>query len=291
METLTVIIPAFNEAAGIQATLEELCRAAERWKFSILVVDDGSTDGTRDIVARFKTVRLVVHPYNKGYGSSLKTGVRAASTDYVAFYDADGQHRPEDLEALFANKGEYDLLIGARGRDSHQDFIRKPGKKILAWYARFLTGRKIPDLNSGLRLLRRSLILKLLPLMPNGFSFSTTSTIAFLNLGYSVGYHPIVVRKRIGRSTVRQVKHGSSLLLLILRLTVLFEPLKVFVPISALLVGTGIVYELAYGRVFSFHSAKLLPGALFLLLSGILIFFFGLVVDQLSELRKHPLGE
>lgn len=287
-----VVLPAFNEVAGIVSTLEELRPAVERLRMEVVVVDDGSTDGMAEAVSAMNWVRLIRHPYNKGYGAAIKTGVHASeASDVIALYDADGQHRPEDLERLCNEFPGHDLLVGQRGADSHRNHFRRPGKKILRWYANFLTGRKIPDLNSGLRLMKRPILAKLLHLMPDGFSFSTTSTIAFMNLGYNVGYKPIVVRKRIGRSTVKQVKHGASTLLLILRLTVLFNPFKVFLPVSALFVGLGLAYEIAYGNVMHFAQAKLLTGALFFLLTGIIIFFFGLVVDQLAEMRKHPLGD
>lgn len=289
---LSVIIPAYNEAAGIGQTLSELQPVAGRLQAEVILVDDGSTDATSRIASGFPWVKLVRHPYNKGYGAAIKTGVRAAqSADVVALFDADGQHRPEDLENLFTKFDNYDLLVGRRGADSHHDFLRRPGKKVLQIYANFLTGRKIPDLNSGLRLMRHKVIFRLLHLMPDGFSFSTTSTIAFMNLGYNTQYEPIVVRKRTGNSTVRQVKHGVGTLILILRLTVLFNSLKVFLPASAFFIAVGLLYEVIYGNVFSLHAIKMLPGALFLLLTGIIIFFFGLVVDQLAELRKHPLGK
>jgi glycosyltransferase involved in cell wall biosynthesis len=217
----------------------------------------------------------------------LKTGIRVAKTEYVIFYDADGQHTLESLLNIKKNKGDFDMLVGLRGKDSHQDWIRKPGKWLLNKVAKFLTGRKIPDLNSGLRVIKREVISPMLHLFPDGFSFSTTSTIAFMNMGFNVGYFPIKVKKRIGKSTVNQVKHGSSTLLLILRLIVLFNPLKVFLPISIIMIIAGFLWEIMFGIVIVRDHIRLIPMAFFLLITGINIFFFGLLVDQVSELRKH----
>lgn len=284
---VTVIIPAFNESEGIGKTLEDLVPVAKEHQWRITVVNDGSTDDTAVIVGRHDYVDLVSHPYNKGYGASLKTGILQSRTKYVAFYDADGQHNPNDLRNLVEKVENSDMIVGQRSKTSHQDWIRKPGKWILSKVANFLTGRKIPDLNSGLRVVRRNVIASMLHLFPSGFSFSTTSTIAFFNSGYSVSYFPIQTARRVGKSTVKQLKHGSSTLLLILRLVVLFNPLKVFIPTSLVFLLMGIVYEVIAGVIYQPVHPKLIPGAFFLMLTGVLIFFFGLVVDQISELRKQ----
>lgn len=286
---LTVIIPAYNEEEGIENTVKTLLDFGKDKGWKVIVVNDGSTDKTREILERIKEVTLINHPYNKGYGASLKTGILQADTPLISFYDADGQHRPEDLEKMQLNFDNYDMLVGQRGKDSHQEWVRKPGKWVLSKVANFLTGRKIPDLNSGLRIIKRDIIKEMLHLFPDGFSFSTTSTIAFMNMGYNIDYHPIVVNKRVGKSTVKQLKHGSSILLLILRLIVLFNPLKVFIPVSFALITLGLVYEILWGIAF-IDGVRLIPGALLLLLSGLLIFFFGLLADQISSLRKQSIG-
>ncbi len=285
---ITVIIPAFNESEGIAATLHELIEFYKDSSWKLMIVDDGSTDSTKEICERFSPrVGMISHPYNKGYGAALKTGIRHADTEYIAFYDSDGQHNPSDLMALCNNIGNSDMIVGKRGKDSHQDWVRKPGKWVLSKVSNYITGRKIPDLNSGLRVIKKNVILSMLHLFPDGFSFSTTSTIAFMNMGFSVVYHPIVVKKRTGKSTVKQLKHGSSTLLLILRLIVLFNPLKVFIPASLAIFSLGFAYEIYSGILTHTDPPKLIPAAFFLMITGILIFFFGLVVDQISEMRKH----
>jgi glycosyltransferase involved in cell wall biosynthesis len=286
MNRLTVIIPAFNEAAGIKDTITSLCNQIRDNAFTILVIDDGSNDDTLRIAKSINGVNVITHPYNKGYGATLKTGIIAAKTEYIAFYDSDGQHNPDDLLNLWENVSKYDMLVGERVKGSHKDWIRKPGKWVLCKVANFLTGRKIPDLNSGLRIIKRDVILNMLYLFPDGFSFSTTSTIAMMNMGYNIGYYPIKTNKRVGKSSVKQIKHGSSTILLIMRLIVLFNPLKVFLPISGFLFLTGIVYEIIWG-ILIIQSIKIIPGALLLILSGILVFFFGLMTDQISAIRKY----
>lgn len=286
MANLTVIISAFNEEIGIKNIIEELIPYAKRNDWKIVVINDGSSDNTGEILSGIPGIKIIDHPYNKGYGASLKTGIKDAKSELVAFFDADGQHDPKDLENLEANIGNYDMVVGARGRESHQDLIRKPGKWVLKKVANFLTGRKIPDLNSGLRVIRKDILIKLLHLFPEGFSFSTTSTIAFMNLGFNVGYFPIKTRKRVGKSSVNQIKHGSNTILLIIRLVVLFNPIKVFIPSAILIFFTGVIYEIIWGIILA-PSADILPGAILMIFTGVLIFFFGLVVDQLSELRKN----
>jgi glycosyltransferase involved in cell wall biosynthesis len=251
-------------------------------------VDDGSTDNTPEILSVFnQSITVLKHRTNRGYGASLKTGIKNATTEFIAFYDADGQHRPEDLVAMAKETDDYDMVVGSRTKESHQEWVRKPGKWLLSKVANYLTGEKIPDLNSGLRLIRRSKIINLLHLFPDGFSFSTTSTIAFFHLKYEVKYFPIKTNKRVGKSTVKQIKHGSSVILLILRLIVLFNPLKVFIPTSIWLIIIGSIYEVIYGIIIMYPDVKLIPAAFFMFITGILIFFFGLIADQISALRLH----
>lgn len=289
MKKLTIIIPAFNEEQGIKNTLETLIPLIKEKNWGIIVVNDGSTDRTVEKIKQLdEDIKLINLPYNRGYGSALKTGIRLAKTDYIAMFDADGQHNPEDLVNMWENVGDYDMLVGERGKDSHQDWIRKPGKWILSKIANLLTGRKIPDLNSGLRIIKRKIIISRLHLFSDAFSFSTTSTVGLMNLGYFVGYHPIKVNKRVGSSTVKQLKHGSNTILLIIRLITLFSPLKIFMPVSVGLFILGIVYEFIFGWLrMPAGTIKLIPTAFFILLTSLLIFFFGLVVDQISEMRKY----
>jgi len=282
MTDLTVIIPVYNEEGAVEDTLRLLKPYAEKNDWRIIVVNDGATDKTGEILARIPGIKIITHPENKGYGHALKTGILNAETPLIAFYDADGQHNPYDLERLMENFCEYDMLVGERGKDSHRDRLRKPGKWVLSKVANFLTKRKIPDLNSGLRVIKREIILHLLHIMPDGFSFSTTSTVAFMNLGLNVGYHPITVSKRVGKSSVKPLKHGSNALLSIIRLILLFKPLRVFIPVSLFLFAAGTIYEIVYGLSGRFGPIRLIPGALFMLSAAIVVFLLGLVMDRFS---------
>lgn len=278
--SVTVILPALNEAGAIGQVVRDL--AARYPEYEILVVDDGSTDNTGRFAAA-AGARVIRHEWNKGYGASLRTGCRQARGEVVVCFDGDGQHDPDDVERLVREIGDYDMVVGARSRDSHEPVIRRPGKFILSLFANFLAGVKIPDVNSGFRAFKRDVILRYLHLMPTGFSFSTTSTFAMLKSGRPVKWVPIRVAKRIGTSSVSQVRHGLQTLLLMVRLTTLFEPLKVFLPISAtfLFVAIGfLVANLAAGRTVPQTSV-------ITSVSSVMVFLMGLVMDQVAALRRE----
>jgi len=285
MTKMTVIIPVYNEEEAIRRTLDELLSAVEDLGWHIIVVNDGSEDQTGSILDSFADrLNVITHPYNRGYGAALKTGIRAAKTELIAIYDSDGQHRPDDLLLLSREAGDADLVIGERTAGSRVDLFRVPGKWFLTHAANFIVGRKIPDLNSGLRVFKRAFIKKILHLMPEGFSFTSTSTVAGMKMGFMVKFVPIQTRKRIGTSTVRQVRHGFMVLMLILRLVVLFSPLRIFMPVSIALAALGSAYAV---YVIATVRLTLANGALLCLLAALMIFFFGLVVDQISVMRRE----
>jgi glycosyltransferase involved in cell wall biosynthesis len=290
MINLTIIIPAFNEESGIGETLKILKPYAVKNSWKVFVINDGSVDNTEKIINKYDFAQIYNHKINRGYGASLKTGINNSNTEFVAFYDADGQHRPEDLERLWTEYDDEDMIVGQRIKGSHISVSRTPGKFVLSKTANFLAGQKIPDLNSGLRIVKRDIIEKYLHLFPDGFSFSTTSTIALLSNKHMVSYKPIKTNKRIGKSNVNQIKDGFNALLLILRLIVLFNPLKVFLPSSFALVTIGVIYEVIWGYLLSPHL-RLLPGALMTILTGIIVFFFALIMDQISQLRINSIDK
>lgn len=280
---LTVVIPAYNEAQVITKVIEDL---KERNKdYEIIVVDDGSTDNTYEL-ARQTGVKVIHHSYNQGYGAALKTGIRNAETDFVCTMDADGQHRAEDVEKLFEEikNDNYDVVIGARSKRSHISLVRVPGKKMLSIFANYLSGIRIPDLNSGLRVAKKESIMKLLHLLPDGFSFSTTITIAMYKMRYNVKWVPITTNKRVGKSSVHPLRHGYQTLLLIVRLVTLFDPLRIFLPVSIFLILVGSVYQVI---VILFKGFHIVGGALLSILAGISIFFFGILADQISAIRRE----
>jgi len=280
---VTVVIPAFNEEEAIGRTLDEVHAVLEphplRWE--IVVVNDGSRDRTADEAA--SRARVVNHRRNHGYGASLKTGVVNARGEIVVFYDADNQFDPTDIPRMVAELAEHDATLGARTSSSHAPFSRRGGKKILGWLANYLARTNIPDLNCGLRAIHRDLLLDYLHLLPNGFSASTTTTLVLLKEGHDVKFVPVTVKKRVGKSTVRPLKDGMDTALLIVRLTTLLDPYRVFGPVSVVFFLLGLAWGVHYIRL----GRGLSIGAMFLLVSSIVIFFFGLLADQVASLRRE----
>lgn len=279
----SIIIPAYNEEEAIGATLERLVELKFHEKYEVIVVDDGSSDRTADLIAGYP-VKLIRHHINKGYGASLKTGIRRASGNYVIMMDSDGQHNPDDIARIEDMLGEYDMVIGERSKGSFQVKRRKAGKRLIKRIGEYLVEQNLPDYNSGFRGFKREEIASMLHLMPNGFSFSTTSTLAYLKEGYIIGTLPIEVSERVGRkSNVKMVKDGSKTILLLFRIIMLFNPLKVFFPISIFTFLAGLGFGIA-GFIFYDRFSN---GAVVLTMLGMFLFFIGLVADQISILNRR----
>ncbi len=279
----SIVIPAFNEGENIHHLLDKLVALNFHKKYEVIIVDDGSSDNTASVVEQYP-VRLVKHQVNRGYGASLKTGIRKSIGTKVITMDSDGQHDPSyvpEIEKMLDDG--YDIVIGERTADSFQVKSRQGGKKLIRIVGEYLVEQKLPDYNSGLRGFKKEIIKTMLHMMPSGFSFSTTSTLSFLKEGYALGTFPIVVKKREGRaSNVSFIKDGSKTMLLILRIIMLFNPLKIFFPLSVFTTALGIAWGIfgfiGYGR-FS-NSAMLIT------LAGILLFFIGLLADQIAVLNR-----
>lgn len=278
----TVIVPAFNEEEIIRDVLVELGRP-EKCR-EVIVVNDGSSDRTEE-VCRDLDVRVISSPRNRGYGASLKIGANAAQTEYVITFDADGQHDREDLLKIARVMKGYDMVVGARDKDSPQQLHRAMGKSLLWAVANLLAEQKIPDLNSGLRAFRRSSLLEILSLLPDGFSASTTSTIAMFRMGYAVHYVPISANIRRGsRSSVRFFKDGFSTLMLIINLTALFNPMRVFLPLAFFFIALSLGYFIYYAMAVRLHVTSLM---VLLFITGVLLFFMGIVCEQVSAIRRE----
>jgi len=279
MPTISIIIPAFNEAESIAAVVQDVQTNFSGKDAEIIVVDDGSPDRTAEL-AEQAGASIIRHSRNLGYGASLKTGINNSHGDWVLFMDGDGQHRAEDALKLWAAVDRCDMVVGKRSQKVHSPFWRMPGKWILAWIANYLTRQRIPDLNSGLRLIKRSVVARYMGLCPNGFSFSTTITMILFHRGYAVSYVPFEIKKRRGKSTV-SVATGFDTLLLILRIATLIDPLRVFVPLSLFIGFIGFTWGIPYALLGKGFSV----GSMLAIVTAILLFAIGLISDQISQMR------
>jgi glycosyltransferase involved in cell wall biosynthesis len=276
--TTSIVIPAFNEAASIGGVVAAL-RTVATWR-EILVIDDGSTDDTGERAAA-AGARVIRHPYNKGNGASVKTGIRAASGDAVLIMDGDAQHRAADAERLVARLEEYDLVVGARSGHTQASLGRKIGNATLNAVASYLAEQHIPDLTSGFRAARRECLVEFLHLLPNGFSTPTTTTLAFMKAGYSVRFEPIDAAQREGSSKIRLGPDGFRFFLILLKVITIFSPLRVFLPISATAFAIGIGYAI-WTIITQSHVTN---SSVLLILVSVVIFLVGLISEQISSLR------
>jgi glycosyltransferase involved in cell wall biosynthesis len=276
--SVSVIVPAYNEAASIEPLVSSL-RLAASWR-EIIVVDDGSSDDT-GARATAAGARVIRHPYNKGNGASVKTGIRNAAGAFILILDADGQHRPADAARLVAKLAEYDLAVGARSSATQAGSARRLGNAFLNGLASYLTGRPIPDLTSGFRAARREYLLEFLHLLPNGFSTPTTTTLAFIKAGYSVWFEPIEAAPRQGESKIRLGPDGVQFFVILLKVITIFSPMRVFLPLSAVSFAIGSVYAI-WTILTQSHVTN---SSVLLILLSVIIFLVGLVSEQISSLR------
>jgi glycosyltransferase involved in cell wall biosynthesis len=279
IETLTsVVIPAFNEAE-IVGTLVSALLSGARWH-EVLVIDDGSNDGTAER-ASAAGARVIRHPYNKGNGAAVKTGIRHATGAFVLIMDADGQHQPADATRLVSHLDAYDLVVGARSPRSQASLGRRLGNHALNVVASYLAQRSIPDLTSGFRAAKRQCLVEFLHLLPNGFSTPTTTTLAFLKAGYSVRFEPIETVRRHGTSKISLGPDGMRFFLILLKVMTIFSPLRIFLPLAAGAFVTGAAY--AVWTIFT--QSHVTNSSVLLIVVSVLIFLVGLVSDQIASLR------
>ena len=275
---VSVVIPAYNEAAVIGETVARILQLYP--DYEVLVVDDGSTDKTAT-VAEQAGARVYQHPYNIGNGAAVKNGIRHAKGDYVLLMDGDGQHDPKDIARFVAASKKYDLVVGARQSGSQASLGRSLANRVYNQLARYVTRFPIEDLTSGFRIFKRETVLHFLYLFPNSFSYPTTSTLAYLRSGLTLKYLPIDAASRVGKSKIKIVQDGVRFLLLILKITTLYSPLRVFLPVSGAFFFTGVGYYLftylAFGR-FTNMSALMISTA-------VMVFLLGLVSEQITQTR------
>ncbi len=278
---ISIILPAKNEASALEMFLPKLRTLYP--ESQILVVDDGSTDNTVD-VCRNNSVDVVSHAYSMGNGAAIKTGAREAKGDFFVFMDADGQHNPEDIRMLLDKiEHGYDMVVGARSASSQASIGRLCANTFYNWFATLMVGQKVEDLTSGFRVVKAVYFKKFLYLLPNGFSYPTTSTMAFFRSGYSVGYIPIEANIRIGKSHIKLIKDGIRFLLILFKIGTLYSPLKIFFPLSIASFSTGLLYYLyTYTTMGRFTNMSAL-----LFTTAVLIFLMGLISEQITSLMYN----
>lgn len=279
-EDISIVIPAYNEVNGIGKTLESLLSTFNNAE--IIVVDDGSEDGTAEIVERFPDVTLIKHGFNRGYGAALKTGMIEATRRYVAWFDADNEHRAVDLIGMIETIRN-DRVAAIVGQRTHggASVVRGVGKALILMLARLLGFRGGKDMNCGLRIFRTEVICRYLPLLPNGYSASTTSLLLMLERGYPIGYHVVELGPRIGKSKVT-LRAGFASLLLVMRIIMMFAPMRIFLPTALALFTIGAVYSLSIALIM---SAGVPVFGIFVMLTGLIVGMLGLMADQISQMR------
>ena len=287
---ISVVVPVYNEEAAIAEDLNTIntVMVSHGQPFEIIVVDDGSSDRSRAIVSSLPYVRLLQHPYNRGTGAALKTGIRAAQGEVIVMTDGDGTYPNRDIPKLLQYLGEYDMVVGARTSEQGTlKLLRVPAKAFIRWQASFMTGVRIPDLNSGMRAFRKREARQFFQILPSGHSWVSTITMAYLSSDYTVKYVPIDYFPRKGKSSFHFIADTYGYLMLVVRVIMYFDPLKVFLPValSLLMIGT-----LKFVRdILFYQNAFYIPGStIVILLMGVQIAAIGLLADLIVK-RAYPL--
>jgi len=275
---VSVVIPVHNEAPALQALISGIRQQVP--DAEIVVVDDGSTDPSAE-TARQAGARVISHPYKIGNGAAIKTGMRHASGDTIVLMDGDGQHDPAEIPAMLAHAGQYDMIVGARSRSAHANIFRLLANTLYNFLASYVTKFQIKDLTSGFRVVSKETAMRYLWLLPNTFSYPTTITLAFLRSGRSIFYIPITARTRSGTSKIRLLHDGFNFLLIIIKITTLYSPLHIFMPLSFVLFILGLtnyMYTYITNNRFTNMSALCI-------ISALMIFLMGLISEQITQMR------
>lgn len=278
---ISVIMPVFNEAQNLGRLLDQL-QSLNLPSMEVIVVDDGSTDGSGEIAEK-RGVRLIRHPYNIGNGAAIKSGIRAARGKTLVLMDGDGQHQPEEIPGLLDEANRYHMVVGARGKGSRLRFHRYVANLIYNALASYVTKFKVEDLTSGFRVIAHQDAMRFIDLLPNTFSYPSTLTLAILRSGLTIKYVPIQTLYRSGQSKISLITDGLRFLLIITRITTLFSPFRVFLPVSAFFFISGVGYYL-YTYITQNRFTNM---TVFLLTTAVLIFMMGLISEQIALLRME----
>ncbi len=282
-EKVSVIIPVFNEEESIAAVIKQIKKVMDNtnYDYEIIAVNDGSADQSEEILKAIPEIRAVTHPYNIGYGASLKTGIKEAKNEWIVMLDADGTYPVEEIPQLLKYADSYDLVSGVRsGKDAKIPLLRRPAKFILSKLANFLTGQKIPDINCGMRVIKKSNVMQFLKILPSRFSFTITHLLACLTNDYTVKFVPIKYHHRKGKSTIHPIKDFIKFINIIIRVITYFKPFKTFGTISIMLFLAG----MAVFMYSFFVLGKIMDiTVVVILLASLQVFLFGLIADLIVK--------